>query len=129
MRCAYCANDDHTRLGGLVAHAEESHQVAVEAGGIASSSAASPPRFARSAKTADPTSYTTVETCLDCRGYLKTVTTLGPTAADELGLLDLATVELDVAALQHGYTRPGGPGMPLGARVRLRTGGIFGARR
>src|SRR5204862_83499 len=73
----------------------------------------------------DPIRSTTVETCLACRGYLKTVTTLGPTPADELGLLDLATVDLDVAAIGSGYSRPVGPGAPLGARVRARTGGLL----
>jgi len=68
----------------------------------------------------------TVDTCGACRGYLKTVTTLGPTPADEIGLLDLATVELDVAALEQGYRRPAGPGAPLGAHVRPRARGLLG---
>ena len=62
-----------------------------------------------------------------CRGYLKTVTTLTPTSADDLALLDLATVELDVAAIEHGYARPAGPALPLGARVATsRAGGLAG---
>ena len=40
------------------------------------------------------------------------MTTLGPTPADELGLLDLATVELDVATLAQGYIRPAGLAFP-----------------
>lgn len=68
----------------------------------------------------------TVDTCGACRGYLKTVSTLGPTPADEIGLLDLATVELDVAALEQGYRRPTGLGAPLAARVRPRAHGLLG---
>lgn len=60
-----------------------------------------------------------VETCRACRGYLKTVTTLRPTPPEDLALLDLTTVELDVAALQRGYRRPDGPARPSGARVAL----------
>jgi FdhE protein len=85
LRCSYCGNDAHDRLGSLV------------------------PRHAPSAMTLD--------TCAACRGYLKTVTTLTPTAADDLALLDLATVELDAAALEHGYARPEGLGVPLDASV------------
>jgi FdhE protein len=68
----------------------------------------------------------TVDTCGACRGYLKTVNTLGATPADEIGLLDLATVELDVAALEQGYRRPAGPGAPLDAHVRPRPRGLLG---
>jgi len=103
LRCAYCGMDDHTQLAGLVATG--------------------------SLKTTDPASRVTIDTCGACRGYLKTVTTLGPTPADELGLLDLATVELDVAALEQGYRRPAGPGVALGARVQARAGGVLGAWR
>lgn len=69
----------------------------------------------------------TVDTCGACRGYVKTFTTLGATPADEIGLLDLATVELDVAALEQGYRRPAGPGAPLGARVQPRARGLLRA--
>ena len=47
-----------------------------------------------------------VEACMDCRGYLKTVTTLTPCPPDEVGLLDLETVHLDVAAVDHDFRRP-----------------------
>ena len=70
-----------------------------------------------------------MDTCAACRGYLKTVTTLAPTPAADLGLLDLTTVDLDVAALARGYARPAGPGAELGARVvvRERRRGWWGA--
>jgi FdhE protein len=107
LRCGNCGMEDHTQLGGLVAD-----------------------RSASTARTtADPAWRTTIETCLACRGYLKTLTTLGPTAGDDLGLLDLATVELDMAALAQGYVRPTGLGVALGARVQPRTTGILGGWR
>jgi len=69
---------------------------------------------------------TSIDTCGRCRGYLKTMTTLGPTPADDLGLIDLATVEFDVAALEHGYARPTGPGAALGAHVSAAGGRLSG---
>jgi FdhE protein len=60
-----------------------------------------------------------VEACHDCRGYLKTITTLAPCPPDEVGLLDLETVHLDVAAMEHGFRRP--PPRPRRAIVRPRT--------
>jgi hypothetical protein len=48
---------------------------------------------------------------------VKTVTTLQGCAPDMVALDDLASVQLDVAALEQGYTRPHGPGHPLGAAV------------
>lgn len=57
-----------------------------------------------------------VETCLHCRGYLKVVSTLRAWPGDEVCLADLATVDLDLAALERGYARPepqGGLGVRL----------------
>jgi FdhE protein len=47
-----------------------------------------------------------VETCASCRGYLKSIATLQAIPAFELLLKDLETVELDLVALERGYTRP-----------------------
>ena len=58
-----------------------------------------------------------VETCARCRGYLKTVTTLRAWAGDEVGLADLATVELDLAALERGFARPTAPAVALDLRL------------
>jgi FdhE protein len=72
-----------------------------------------------------------IETCGVCRGYLKTITTLAPTPADDLGVLDLTTVELDVAAMAEGYLLPARPARELAARlvVHERTGrGVFARR-
>lgn len=59
----------------------------------------------------------TVETCSQCVGYVKAITTLQAIPPFELLLRDLETVELDVAALDRGFARPGGDGFPLDLRV------------
>jgi FdhE protein len=58
-----------------------------------------------------------VEACKRCRGYLKTLTTLQ--GEDPLGVMlqDLASVDLDIAALEHGYQRPQGAGFPVDPTV------------
>ena len=47
-----------------------------------------------------------VEVCDGCRGYLKTITTLAPISPAHVVLQDLATLVLDVAALEKEYRRP-----------------------
>lgn len=47
-----------------------------------------------------------VETCRVCLGYLKSVSTLRAWDGDEVALADLATVDLDLVALEREYTRP-----------------------
>jgi FdhE protein len=51
-----------------------------------------------------------IEACKGCLGYVKTFTTLAATPATRVMLDDLASVDLDIAALEHGYKRPQGPG-------------------
>jgi FdhE protein len=58
-----------------------------------------------------------VLTCQACRGYVKTLTVLRSTPAADLDVLDLATVELDVVALERGYARPAAPARLLETRV------------
>ena len=58
-----------------------------------------------------------VDTCTLCKGYLKTLTTLTAWAPDEVALADLATVDLDLAALDQGYARP--DTLPIDLRLRL----------
>lgn len=48
-----------------------------------------------------------VETCLSCRGYVKSISTLRAWAGDEVVLADLATIDLDLVALERDFTRPG----------------------
>jgi FdhE protein len=58
-----------------------------------------------------------IETCLLCRGYLKILTTLQATPPEAIAFVDLATIELDVAALERGYARPDRPAYSLRASV------------
>jgi FdhE protein len=54
-----------------------------------------------------------VEVCERCKGYLKAVNVFEPNGPQYLILEDLASVHLDVAALERGYTRPEGSGFRL----------------
>jgi FdhE protein len=58
-----------------------------------------------------------VETCEACRGYVKSITTLRATPVHEVTLVDLDTVELDIAALERGYARPDEPACVMRTRV------------
>jgi len=87
LRCPFCGEHDHTRLGSLVA-----------AGGLEREK---------------------IEVCDGCHGYLKTITTFGPIPAEQVVLHDLATVGLDVAAVERGY-RPPTPRSPLAVRIVAR---------
>jgi len=60
------------------------------------------------------------EGCAACGAWMKTITTLGAGSTGELRLLDLATVDLDVAALERGWKRPAGLGARLDVRVVAR---------
>jgi FdhE protein len=61
-----------------------------------------------------------VEICARCGQYLKSIATLQATPSFELLLRDLETVELDLVALDRGYSRPAGRGIPLTLRVTAR---------
>jgi FdhE protein len=67
-----------------------------------------------------------VDVCQSCRGFVKSVTVLAARPRAEIPVLDLETVDLDLAALNHGFTRPEDVGYPLGARARERRGGLRG---
>jgi FdhE protein len=54
-----------------------------------------------------------VEVCERCKGYLKAVNVFEPNAPEYLVLEDLASVHLDVAALERGYIRNEGSGFRL----------------
>ncbi len=58
-----------------------------------------------------------VETCGNCQGYLKVRTVLRPGAGMEIPLGDLATVELDLAAVERDFGRPVAPAVTLGVRL------------
>jgi len=58
-----------------------------------------------------------VEACRRCRGYVKSLTRLQGSPPAGVHLDDLATVDLDIAALDQKYERPGGTGYPLTVTV------------
>ncbi len=58
-----------------------------------------------------------VETCDQCRGYIKTATTLRGWAGDEVGLADLSSIDLDLVALERDYARPDAPAVDLALRL------------
>jgi FdhE protein len=62
-------------------------------------------------------SNSVIEACTRCRGYVKTLTTLQGSPPDKVILDDLASVELDVAAVEQGYKRPQGAGYFLNVTV------------
>ena len=51
-----------------------------------------------------------IEACKRCQGYVKAFTTLEGSAPEKIILDDLASVDLDVAAVEQGYKRPQGAG-------------------
>jgi FdhE protein len=65
----------------------------------------------------DRKSRFSVDVCHGCSGYLKSCTTLQPTPSDEILATDLASVEFDLAAVEHGFLRPAGPGVALDASL------------
>jgi FdhE protein len=58
-----------------------------------------------------------IEGCSACLGYVKTFTRLQGCPPGAVMLDDLASVHLDVAALEQGYTRPAALGHPLDVTV------------
>jgi FdhE protein len=58
-----------------------------------------------------------IDACQRCLGYVKTFTRLQGCAPNAVMLEDLATVELDLAAVEHGFARSSSPGYPLGVTV------------
>jgi FdhE protein len=92
LRCPFCGEHDHTRLGSLVA--------------------------------SEGLEREKIEVCDACQGYLKTITTFGPIPAEQVVLHDLATVELDVAAVERGYRSPS-PRSPLAVRIVAGRSGLY----
>ena len=55
--------------------------------------------------------------CERCRGYLKTIATLGAIDPLDVPVEDLASLELDLAALEAGFQRPNVAGFELGVEL------------
>ena len=68
-----------------------------------------------------------IEACSACGKYTKSLTTLQGCAPQSVYVEDLATVDLDIAALDAGYMRPEGLAYPLAVTAHLRpaTGRYF----
>ena len=58
-----------------------------------------------------------VDVCFACHGYVKTLTVLTPTLGSDVPIVDLETVDLDLAALAEGFRRPVEPGYRLRTTV------------
>jgi FdhE protein len=58
-----------------------------------------------------------IEACKRCLGYVKIFTTLQGSAPVQVMVDDLASVDLDIAALELGYRRPAGAGYALDVNV------------
>jgi FdhE protein len=54
-----------------------------------------------------------IDACKRCLGYVKTFTTLQGSPPAKVMVDDLASVDLDIAALEQGYRRPAGAGYAL----------------
>jgi FdhE protein len=54
-----------------------------------------------------------VSVCERCKGYLKVLNAFDPPPAALLGLDDVMSMHLDVAAIERGYQRPGGSGYTI----------------
>jgi FdhE protein len=85
LRCAFCDETDHQKLGVLLN--EEGAQ------------------------------HIRVETCSTCRGYLKTLTTLGMLPFTTLATKDVSTIAYDLAARDRGYSRPSRPGFQVHVEI------------
>lgn len=64
-----------------------------------------------------------IEACRRCRSYVKAFTKLQGTPPAAVILEDLASVDFDIAALEHGYARPEGAACGFDVLVELRPSG------
>jgi FdhE protein len=62
-------------------------------------------------------------TCEQCKGYLKVFATVAPLEIADLLRYDLESLELDVAAMGGGYSRPERPGFRIAVDVVARESG------
>lgn len=58
-----------------------------------------------------------IDTCSSCGGYIKSLAVLLPTPDDAVALLDARTVELDLAAVERGCSRPESPALAMRVTV------------
>jgi len=63
-----------------------------------------------------------IDACKRCLGYVKAFTTLQGSAPANVMVDDLASVDLDIAALEQGYRRPEGAGYSLDIKIISKPG-------
>jgi len=63
-----------------------------------------------------------IDACKRCHGYVKTFTTLQGSPPANVMVDDLASVDLDIAALEQGYRRPEGAGYSLDIKIAPKPG-------
>ena len=105
LRCPFCGERGHEHLGSLVSEGPERQSVDVcERLGRREADEKRPdqpwPLGHRHA----------VDVCERCRHYVKALTALVPIRPEHVFLQDLATLVLDVIALERGYCRPAAKG-------------------
>jgi FdhE protein len=61
--------------------------------------------------------HAVIDACHGCRGYVKAFTRLQGCAPSAVMIEDLASVDLDMAAIEQGYARPPGTGCRLGVAL------------
>lgn len=102
FRCGRCGSEWHARLLHCSYCGENDHNALAsfvpEAGGLNAA----------------------IDGCSSCRRYGKTFTRLQGCPPGAVMLEDLATVHLDLAALEQGYTRPSGTGQAIDVTVTAR---------
>jgi FdhE protein len=107
LRCGRCGGEWHARIlqcgyCGNMDHDEQTLLVPERAGSLGA-----------------------VEACRRCKAYLKTFTRLQGCKPHAVLVEDLASVALDVAALEQGYARPEGTGCTLDVVVEYAPGKGF----
>lgn len=95
LGCAFCGAGDHGHLVNLVVQESQPEDVR------------------RAPELVD----VTIAACSRCGSYLKQLTRLEPCPPLAVALHDLATVHLDLAALERDYVRPATVGHPVELRV------------
>lgn len=93
-RCGRCGSEWHARLLHCPYCATADHESLATLAPEASSNAS-------------------IEACRRCRGYVKTFTRLQRCPPESVLFEDMTTVDLDVAAIEHGFARPAGAGFDL----------------
>ena len=63
-----------------------------------------------------------IDACKRCLGYVKAFATLQGSAPANVMVDDLASVDLDIAALEQGYRRPEGAGYSLDIKIISKPG-------